>query len=460
MRPPARLLAIAALLSAGACASHATSETASYSALPSLPVAPFANVAPGSKIKHVVIIVQENRSFDNVFDCFKGTECVTTGKEHDGTVVRLQAVKFDAGDINHNFHIAMNNWDNGKMDGFDRNTFGSTGGSGPVGSFPYAYLDKAWVQPYLTMAHEYTLLDRMFPDMFGPSFTAHQSLIAGTTVIGPQYGIVNVPKDLPWTCNSLHNTTALMARVGPNQPGYHVQLNGKGPRPCLSYPTMADTLDAKGISWKYYAPALNSGDVGGQAWSAFNAIDKVFYGPDKAKVISPQTQVLLDAKNGQLADVSWVIPDLQDSDHPSSYSNHGPSWVATVVNAIGESKYWNSTAIVVVWDDWGGWYDHVPPPQLDYVGLGIRVPGLIISPYARAGTVVHTQYEFGSILHFVEDVYGLPRLGGTSTDARSASLTDSFNFAQQPIKFVPIQVPETPEYFLKRRPSYEAPDQE
>ena len=87
-------------------------------------------------------------------------------------------------------------------------------------------------------------------------------------------------------------------------------------------------------------------------------------------------------------------------------SDKGPSWVASVVNAIGESSYWDSTAIVVLWDDWGGWYDNAKPPQLDYRGLGFRVPCLIISPYAKEGYVDRTQYEFASILRFIEQVYG------------------------------------------------------
>ena len=116
------------------------------------------------------------------------------------------------------------------------------------------------------------------------------------------------------------------------------------------------------------------------------------------------------------------------------------------------------TAIIVVWDDWGGWYDHVPPPQLDYAGLGIRVPALLISPYAQPHKVVHTQFQFGSILHFVEDVFSLDSLGGR--DATATSLTGAFDFTQTPIKFKPFPVPETPEYFLRRPPSKEPPDDE
>jgi hypothetical protein len=130
----------------------------------------------------------------------------------------------------------------------------------------------------------------------------------------------------------------------------------------------------------------------------------VRYGPDWKNVISPQTTILRDVPNGSLADVSWVTPDWKDSDHTGSGYNRGPSWVASIVNAIGKSSYWKSTAIVVLWDDWGGWYDNAPPPQLDFRGLGLRVGCIIISPYARvapgarAGYVSHTRYEFGTAL--------------------------------------------------------------
>jgi phospholipase C len=137
--------------------------------------------------------------------------------------------------------------------------------------------------------------------------------------------------------------------------------------------------------------------------------------------------------------------------------------VAAVVNAIGESKDWDSTAIVVLWDDWGGWYDNAAPPQEDFVGLGERVPCIIISPYARKHYVSHTQYEFGSVLKFAEQIFGLGPVGPSSfgyTDTRANSLEDGFNFAQKPRAFVPIPAPKLKEFFLTRKGSNEPPDTE
>jgi phospholipase C len=460
-------LALVAVLAA--CSSSVNSP----SAVPVTPVTP--GFGPGNYIKHIVLIVQENRSFDNLFDCYPGTECITSAPmattDPSGNpivkMVKLHPLDFfnchgmrgnkgRCGDFDHDWATSLLNWDNGKMDGFAKSTFGPVGGGSPIGKFAYAYVDRKEVKPYWDMAKQYTLLDRMFPDMFGPSFTGHLSLIAGTTAVSPTRAEIDTPDNTPWSCDApAGTTTTVVARVAAGQPGYLKALYGQGPFPCFTqFQTMADTLDAKKISWRYYAPLIT--DAGGGVWSEFGAIKNVRHGPDWKNVITPQTTVLNDIKNGTLAQMSWVIPDMLDSDHPSSDSGKGPSWVATVVNQIGESKYWNDTAIIVVWDDWGGWYDHVPPPQLDYDGLGIRVPAIIISPYAQRGKVLHAQYQFGSILHFAEDVFGLASLG--ARDASSTSLTGAFDFTQKPIKFKPLPVPEDPNYFINRPPSGVAPD--
>lgn len=196
----------------------------------------------------------------------------------------------------------------------------------------------------------------------------------------------------------------------------------------------------------------------------------MFYGPDWKNVISPQTRILTDVQNGSLAEVSWVTPDWQDSDHTGSGYNRGPSWVTSVVNAIGESPYWRSTAIFVLWDDWGGWYDDAPPPQRDFRGLGIRVPCIIISPYAKAGYIDHSVYEFGSVLRFTEQTFNLPPLGPNQlgpaasdlgyTDVRANSLVDAFDFTQKPRAFKPIPQPYPYSFFMSQPPSDQPPDDE
>ncbi|MBV8066929.1 MAG: hypothetical protein JO113_03050, partial [Candidatus Eremiobacteraeota bacterium] len=325
-------------------------------------------------------------------------------------------------------------------------------------------------QPYWTMAQRYVLADEMFPTEFGGSFTGHVTLVAGTDDIKlPGEAEVDYPSSVPDDCDSPPGTVSSYLTEKP----YRKEYLDQGPYPCFNqFNTIAQVLDNAGISWKIYATQLK--DAG--AWEPFEAISYVrcaSYSPstgcvgegnDWPKDISaPQTKVLRDARKGKLASVIWVTPSYPDSDHPVSRSDTGPSWVSSVVNAIGESKYWPSTAIIVVWDDWGGSYDSASPPQLDYRGLGIRVPCLIISPYAKQGYVSHVQYEWGSILRFIEETYGLPAgsIGATSlgyTDGRATSLDDAFDFSQSPRPFKRIRSKYPMSHFLLEPPSHEPVD--
>jgi phospholipase C len=322
----------------------------------------------------------------------------------------------------------------------------------PAGLLTYSHLKRKLVEPYWDMAKQYTLADHMFATMFGPTFTAHLDIIAGTTDLNPGLAVADLPSAYPWGCDSPPGTTT--STVDTNR-----TLRRGGPFPCFSsFRTMADTLDAAHLSWHYYAPPI-SGD--GRLWSEFSAIQNVRYSADWTNnVLSPSPRVLRDVAAGNLAAVTWVIPDWNYADHATT-GDMGPSWVASVVNAIGQSKYWDSTAIVVMWDDWGGWYDDAAPPQLDFRGLGLRVPCIIISPYAKRHYVQHTQYEFGSVLRFIEETFGLPALGTAAdgyTDARATSIGDSFFFARKPSPFVPIAAPYPPSTFLHMKPSFHPPD--
>jgi phospholipase C len=226
-----------------------------------------------------------------------------------------------------------------------------------------------------------------------------------------------------------------------------------GPFPCLNFPTIADTAMPLGVTWRYYAPGLESL---GNIWSAFDAIRHIRYSPYWGNVYSPETRVLKDARRGDLPNITWVAPAAQNSDHAFPKENlprdisvtgqYGPEWVASIVNAIGRGPLWNTTAIFVVWDDWGGWYDHVAPPQLDRMGLGPRVPFIVISPWAKRHYVSHVQHEFGSLLRFSELTFGLPSLH--TTDDRSDALRDCFDFSQKPPPFREIPTMRSAAFFL------------
>jgi phospholipase C len=404
----------------------------------------------GKYIKHVVIVVQENRSFDNFFAGYPGADAPTTGFAKTGAPVTLQPISFKGPDINHEWAAAIADWDGGRMDGFDT-------------TLAYKFVDRPLIKPYWDMAKQYVLADHMFPTEFGPSFTAHLDLIASTANLAPSIAEVDQP-DGGWQCNAPPGTatSTLTPGVAPLAADsiYH-DLNG--PFPCFTqFRTMAEVLDDAHIPWKYYAPHVSLPSQAQLSWSAFATIRYVFRGPDWGKnVVSPQVKFLHDAAASELAGVTWIVPDYFDSDHPGSQSDTGPSWVSAIVNTIGHGPDWDSTAIVILWDDWGGWYDNVPPPQKDFVGLGIRVPCLIVSPYARKGRVIHTQYEYGSILKFVEQTFSLPAIGPPSfgyTDTRATSLVDSFDFTQKPRRFQTIRAKYPAQHFILERPSLRAPD--
>jgi phospholipase C len=426
------------------------------------PIPAIASTTPGvpagKYIRHIVIVVQENRSFDMIFDGFPGAVTAPSGTNSLGQTVKLTPIRFTdpRGDIGHSFAIAVNSWDGGKMDRFDQNFISLK--SSPAKSYPYTFLKRVDVRPYWGMAKQYILADHMFPTEWGPSFTAHQNLIAGTTELSARSAVADNPTDSgDWGCGAAPGTVTDLAVMPPGGKGPGIVKTDAGPFPCYEYATLADSLDAKKVSWKYYAPKIGD-DPGGQLWTAFSAILKVYYGKDWSNITWPPSRFLTDVASNRLPAVSWVIPDYANSDHPAAMSATGPSWVASVVNAVGRSPYWKSTAIFVLWDDWGGWYDNVPPPQLDYLGLGIRVPCIMISPYAAAGVVDHTQYEFGSLLKTVELTFGLASLG--SSDARANAMFGEFDFTKTPRTFTPIPQVYPASFFEKQAPSLRPPDSE
>lgn len=410
---------------------------------------------PRDVIKHVVFVIQENRSFDNLFNGFPGADTVTSGRRHDGSVVALHATSLNVPvDLDHARQSFLNSYNDGRMNGFD--LIGTVPSQGN-GDFPYAYVPQSETKPYWDLARQFTLGDRMFASVGGPSFPAHQYLIAGTAgraIDNPN----NAGTDhFWWGCDSPLNTW--VREIGPGG-------RADGPRvfPCFDYRTLTDVMDAQNVSWRSYAPTSN--DLG-SIWSAFDAIRHIRYGRDwNEKVVTPQTRVLGDIASGTLPAVSWVTPDFRSSDHETyGIGGHpqgaridlGPQWVSTVVNAIGRSPLWNDTVVIVVWDDWGGWYDHVPPPQLDAMGLGFRVPMIVISPYAKRGYVSHVQHEFGSLLKFAEAVFGLPSLG--TTDGRADDLSDCFDFTKPPSPYVPIASTVPAAEFIAMPPSNVPPDE-
>jgi phospholipase C len=398
------------------------------------------------KIQHVVIIIQENRSFDNLFQGFPGAKTQSYGYISNGTKVTLGQIGLaTTWDLNHDLDAFLASCNgtgsipgtNCQMNGFNTEGAGCGGPSEPSCplTYPmYAYVPQSETVPYFDMGKQYVVADEMFAsDLDESSFVAHQYLIAAYAAQS-----VNFPNSNDWGCYGGATdkvwTLTQKRKIGP-------QIVS-----CFTNVSLGNELDSAGITWRSYTSAIPSGS--GHLWNAYSVINSIYYGPDWSEdVITPQTQFFTDVSNGNMATVNWITPTCPNSDHASCDSSTGPQWVASLVNAIGESQYWDSTAIFVVWDDPGGWYDHVAPSYVDYDGLGFRVPMLVISPYAKQGFVSHTHYELASILRFVEDRFDLPFMAASDTRAADPA-KDCFNFKQSPRAFQQIPSSLDKEYFL------------
>jgi phospholipase C len=418
-----------------------------------------------SPIQHVVIIFQENRTPDNLFQdpvlITKGADIASQGINSKGEVIPL--VKQDLGTVGpnpanyntehkHAAFVAQCDEVNGacKMDGADlvKVNCAPKALNCPPPNPQFVYVDPNDVKPYFEMANRWSFSDRMFQTNQGPSYPAHQFILAGTSA--PSVGSNLLVDDNP--PNGEVADTGCIAPAGRLVPVIDPLGNFSSVYPCFEHPTLTDLLDAAGHSWRYYAGSV------GYMWTAPTSIQHMCqpglsgavttcFGPDytdpnpKVSISSSHfPQIVNDIANNNLADVSWVMPSGgQMSDHMGSNSGCGPAWVAAIVNAVGNSKYWNSTAIIITWDDWGGLYDHVAPPIISSYEYGFRVPMIVISPYTRPGYISHKQHDFGSILRFVERNLNLPSL--KTADAKSDDLRDIFNYLHDPRPYVAVHMP-------------------
>ncbi|MGA8534647.1 MAG: alkaline phosphatase family protein [Candidatus Tumulicola sp.] len=389
-----------------------------------------------SPIQHIILIVQENRTPDYMFQSpqliAEGADISKKALNSKDQVVTLHPVSLKAAyDLPHGHPNFLVDYDGGKMDGFDN-------GSPNYPNKPFGYAPASEVQPYWDMATQYVFADRMFQTNQSGSFPAHQFIVSGSAAALPITKYNDL--DSPFNENDGEHDEA-GCDAGPESMVHTINPHdgtlGPTSPPCFERPVLSDLLDQKGITWHYYQQNLGTG-----WWHAMDAIKHVRYGPDYANVIAPPQTILSDITTGNLPGFSWVIPDEMHSDHAASKSASGPSWVAAIVNTLGKSSYWNSTAILITWDDWGGWYDHVLPPRLSkYYQLCFRVPLVIISPYAKKASVSHIQHEFGSLLAFAEVTFGIPKGSLGTTDERADDLMDAFNFRASPRPFVHISAP-------------------
>jgi phospholipase C len=415
---------------------------------PSRP-ADMARTSPGQRhgdrldrapIEHVIFVIKENRTFDHYFGTYPGADGATEGRTLDGRVAPLApADDVQPHDITHGFDSGLRAINGGEMNGF--NTIG--GGQDLTG---YVRFGRAGIPSYWAYADRFVLADRFFTSMYGPTFPEHLytvaaqakgivdnqrvQLEAGNYCSDPGAYTAHFPSDLtPQEISSIMETEE---RPLADRPGLMRDIAAfwETIRSCVEIRTLPDVLEKAGISWSYYAQR--------DGWqNALEAIRHIRFGPLWTKVLPPQ-RFLADIEHRRLPSVAWLVPPGRENEHPGLGKSvcAGENWTVQQVNAVMKSPYWGTTAIVIVWDDFGGFYDHAVPPHYDIMGLGPRTPALLISPWTVAGdnpdggSIDHTTYEFSSVLAFIEGLFDLPPL--TDRDRQAHPLTGAFDFASPP----------------------------
>jgi phospholipase C len=441
MRPssPRHLSSLAALVAfallGAACTSSQAEPRGSQSPQPSWSPSVITTGAPEAfdaeqlktkfPIKHVVFLIKENRTFDNLFGTFPGANGTSVGMDQGVSrpLVRGTDQRTNE-DIPHCYQCALAAWDKGRMDGFNQ--------SDSANRWAYTQLYRDQLPNYWHWAQRNVLFDRFFASAQGPSFPNHLYSIAAQSG-----GAHDNPRRTP---GLTHGSNTFGCDAPKEQLVEVVDSEGKTKwvSPCFDFETEGDLLNNANIPWAYYAA---SEDQRGYIWSAYSAIRRYREHPDRwQQHIFPVDNVVHDIKANVLPPVTWITPRFELSEHPEYNFCHGENWSTKVIDAIMNSPMWKSTAIFVTWDDYGGFYDHVPPPQVDDFGFGIRVPMLVISPYAKDGEISSELGEFSSVLRFIEDNWGLTQL--TRRDREATPMLSAFDFTQGPRRPDPLPLRE------------------
>jgi phospholipase C len=439
-----------------------------------------SSAAQTGTLQHVVVIVQENRTPDNLFgsnpNFEPGVDIATSGINSKGEKIPLTPIPLaNCYDLGHRHVAFVAAYDNGKMDGADKEILTPSPGCVIPANPQYKFVDnsKGEIQPYFDIAKQYGWANRMFQTSQGPSFSSHQFFLAGTSAPDTNSKLFASDNPPPGPAGCLAPPGTTVTVVDPDGD----TTTNPGIYPCFEHPTLTDVLNGAGISWRYYSPTA------GSIWTAPNAIRHMCVargnngalectGADwMGNVVIGSSQILNDIEGCKLAKVNWVMPpSTRASDHPKNNRGGGPAWVASVVNAIGTNPacagsgevYWKDTAIFITWDDWGGWYDHVRPfrqgqPNGWGAGFtyGFRIPLLVVSAYTPAGYVDNSDHDIGSILKFIETNFAtagkpLGPIGpGTYADAYADSSLQAFFTLNSPRPFQRIHVKFNPRLFLE-----------
>jgi phospholipase C len=412
-------------------------------------------------IKHIIVIMQENRSFDNYFGTYPGANgiprgtCMPLSSDHPtvGCVKPFLSTSPVSEDMPHGYQASIVAYDNGKMDGFmlGENEDPKT----------MSYYDNKTIPYYWDLAKHYVLADNFYSSVLSYSLPNHWYAVAGQAPATSVYYPMQKPPHNNILSQQENASTIAGGKTnfGVNPNPTTASSSDEIARVYLEESNLTKTLfmnNTHNITWKYYdhlvqiggyKGAVNSG-LAFEYWNPFSAKGTT-YTPQYAQHFVGRAQIFNDLKSGTFPQVSWVIPSFPISEHSPANITTGMNWVKLVISSIMSSPYWNNTAIILTWDDYGGFYDHVPPPQIDKYGLGFRMPALILSPYAKQGYIDHTQYQFESTLKFIEWRFSLPPL--TDRDLHANNLLNAFDFSQKPLN-PPHLVPLTGAEFAAIRP--------
>lgn len=405
-------------------------------------------------VQHVIVIVQENRTVDNLFNGLPGADTVTSGVDHLGVTHTLATIHLSTRcGPDHSHEAAIEDYNGGNGNGWLLAPFGCTRDEPNPVPDQFDKVDAADTAIYRAFATSYGFADEVFQENLGPSFAAHVYLTAGQA---GGYGA----DGLAFVNNGGHSGGGSGIQTGGgtfcgapngdvvNQIDMKTKLPGvvgNDVFPCKDIATVFNLADAAGYTWKYYC---STGQFNGYWGAGVGAIQSLWFSGEHAT--TPETRVLDDIANHTLPNIAYVTPLNKNSDHPHHEfedSTDGPKWVASIANAVGNDPfYWNNTTIFVIWDDWGGWYDHVVPPRAPNPNwssgvpnpneYGFRVPLLVISPWVTtAGEVDHTARSGAAIIHYIESTFSLGSLG--TLDSLTDDMSSMFNYSRSPLPYLP-----------------------
>jgi len=394
---------------------------------------PTASIDTNTPIKRVIYVMLENRSFNNLFGKFPGVTGSTTGVEYGTEKPLIPCPDWLPGDLPHDRAAYLNCVNGGKLDGFGMGTYGST--------YAYTQFDEQQIPNYWLWAKEYAISDNFFASAAGPSYGNHYYFIAGQSG-----GVIDNPENIEtrvdgdkryksWGCDAIGDDVFVFVKDDQGNLTKHDT--------CFTFETVGEQLSEIGLDWAYYSAV--PGQVG-YFWNAYNGIANVFHTDMWHEHVRPVDRLARDIEAGSLPPVTWVTPRFELSDHPPFSTGHSHNWITDIVNAVMKSPQWEHTAIFLTWDEWGGFYDPVMPPEVDPVGLGIRVPLLTISPYTRRGVIDDELGEFSTPLRFIADNWGLDYL--TPRIANTHNFEHAFDFSKRP---------RPPVLGKKRAPAYGTP---